>query len=127
MTAITSDTLLLNTDRHARVDAGPGAGKTYWIAEHVKNVLQRSKKIHSYARIAVISYTNIAADELRQKLGGDAAKADIGTIHNFLYRNVISKRPKFPSGVVAGSVADSCRYNEVSTCFQVDTSSTSVW
>jgi DNA helicase-2/ATP-dependent DNA helicase PcrA len=89
MTAITSDTLLLNTDRHARVAAGPGAGKTYWLAEHVKNVLQRSKKIHSHARIAVISYTNIAADELRQKLGGDAAKADIGTIHNFLYRNVI--------------------------------------
>jgi len=89
MTAITSDTLLLNTDRHARVDAGPGAGKTYWIAEHVKNVLQRSKKIHSHARIAVISYTNIAADELRQKLGGDASKAEIGTIHNFLYRNVI--------------------------------------
>src|ERR1035438_5422570 len=89
MTAITSDTLLLNTDRHARVDAGPGAGKTYWIAEHVGNVLQRSKKIHSHARIAVISYTNIAADELRQKLGGDASKAEIGTIHNFLYRNVI--------------------------------------
>ena len=89
MTAITSDTLLLNTDRHARVAAGPGAGKTYWLAERVKNVLQRSKKIHSHARIAVISYTNIAADELRQKLGGDAAKADIGTIHNFLYRNVI--------------------------------------
>lgn len=89
MTAITSDTLLLNTDRHARVAAGPGAGKTYWLAEHVKNVLQRSKKIHSHARIAVISYTNIAADELRQKLGGDASKAEIGTIHNFLYRNVI--------------------------------------
>jgi DNA helicase-2/ATP-dependent DNA helicase PcrA len=89
MTAITSDTLLLYTDRHARVAAGPGAGKTYWLAGHVKNVIERSKKIHSHARIAVISYTNIAADELRKKLGGDAAKADIGTIHNFLYRNVI--------------------------------------
>lgn len=29
MTVITSDTLLLHTDRHARVVAGPGAGKTH--------------------------------------------------------------------------------------------------
>jgi DNA helicase-2/ATP-dependent DNA helicase PcrA len=89
MNAISSDTLLLNTDRHVRVNAGPGAGKTYWLAEHTKNVVRRSKKIHPLARIAVISYTNIAADELRQKLGSDAAKAEIGTIHNFLYRIVI--------------------------------------
>ena len=44
-----------------------------------------------------------------------------------LWEALFGKRPKVPSGVVAGSVADSCRYNEVSTCFQVDTSSTSVW
>ena len=36
------------------------------------------------------------------------------------------KRPKLPSGIVTASVADFCRSNEVSTCFQVDTSSTSV-
>jgi DNA helicase-2/ATP-dependent DNA helicase PcrA len=89
MTVITSDTLLLLTDRHARVAAGPGAGKTFWLAEHTKNVIRRSKKVHPLARIAVISYTNIAADELRQKIGKDAVKAEIGTIHNFLYRNVI--------------------------------------
>lgn len=89
MTVITSDTLLLHTDRHARVVAGPGAGKTYWLAEHCKNVIQRSRKIHLHARIAVISYTNIAAEELRQKIGKDAAKAEIGTIHNFLYHNVV--------------------------------------
>lgn len=89
MTTITSDTLLLDTDRHARVTAGPGAGKTYWLAEHTKNVIRRSKKLHSHARIGVISYTNVAADELKQKLGNDADRADTGTIHSFLYRNVI--------------------------------------
>jgi ATP-dependent DNA helicase UvrD/PcrA len=89
MTTITSDTLLLQTDRHARVAAGPGAGKTHWLSEHTKNVIRRSKKMHPHARIGVITYTNIAADELRQRLGDAAAKADIGTIHSFLYRNVI--------------------------------------
>jgi DNA helicase-2/ATP-dependent DNA helicase PcrA len=80
---------LLDTDRHARVTAGPGAGKTYWLAEHIKNVIQRSKKLHPHARVGVISYTNIAADELKQKLGNDATRAITGTIHSFLYTNVI--------------------------------------
>ena len=89
MTTMTSDTLLLDTDRHARVTAGPGAGKTYWLAEHTKNVIRRSKKLHSHARMGLISYTNIAADELKQKLGNDAIRATTGTIHSFLYANVI--------------------------------------
>jgi hypothetical protein len=42
---------------------------------------------------------------------------------NFAIRR---KRPKLPSGIVTASVADFCRSNEVSICFQVDTSSTSV-
>jgi DNA helicase-2/ATP-dependent DNA helicase PcrA len=89
MITIASDSLLLDTDRHARVTAGPGAGKTYWLAEHTKNVIRRSKKLHSHARIGIISYTNIAADELKQQLGGDATQASIGTIHSFLYVNVL--------------------------------------
>ncbi len=89
MTKITSDTLLLHTDRHARVTAGPGAGKTYWLAEHTKNVIRRSKKLHLHARIGVISYTNVAADELKQTLGGEATRADTGTFHSFLYHNVL--------------------------------------
>lgn len=89
MTTITSDTLLLDTDRHGRVTAGPGAGKTYWLAEHTKNVLRRSKKLHSHARIGVISYTNVAADELRDRIGPDALRAEVATIHSFLYHTVI--------------------------------------
>ena len=38
-----------------------------------------------------------------------------------------SKRPKLPSGADPGRVGDFCRSNEVSTCFQVDTSSTGAW
>src|SRR5208283_1984455 len=42
-----------------------------------------------HARVGVISYTNIAADELKQNLGSDATRADTGTIHSFLYSNVL--------------------------------------
>jgi len=86
---ITSDTHLLAVDRHARITAGPGAGKTYWLVGHIKNVLRRSKKLHINARVAVISYTNVAADQLREQLGTDAARADITTIHSFLYRHIV--------------------------------------
>ena len=86
---ITSDSLLLATDRHARVTAGPGAGKTYWFVSHVKNVLARSKKLHANAKIAVISYTNVAAERLREQLSGCTLRTEIATIHSFLYRNVV--------------------------------------
>jgi DNA helicase-2/ATP-dependent DNA helicase PcrA len=89
MTTITSDSLLLDTDRHAHVTAGPGAGKTYWLVEHTKNVIRRSKKLHPYAKIGIISYTNVAADELKEKLGSSATRAATGTIHSFLYANVV--------------------------------------
>lgn len=86
---ITSDTLLLNTDGHARVTAGPGAGKTHWLVQHIRNVLCRSKKLHPHARIAVITYTNVAADQLCKRLGKDAACVDVSTIHSFLYQNIV--------------------------------------
>ena len=86
---ISSDTHLLATDRHSLVSAGPGAGKTFWLLSHIKNVLTRSSKIHQNATIGVISYTNVAADQLREELGPFASRADISTIHSFLYRNVV--------------------------------------
>lgn len=89
ITPITSDTMLLDPDRHARITAGPGAGKTHWLVVHTNNVVRRSKKLHTHARIALITYTNVAADELRKRLGTDAQRADVSTIHSFLYQNII--------------------------------------
>lgn len=88
-TTITSDTLLLHTDLHARVTAGPGAGKTHWLVQHTRNVLRRSKGLHTHAHIAVITYTNVAVDELRKRLGNDAACVDVATIHSFLYQTIV--------------------------------------
>ncbi len=85
---ISSDSLL-SADRHVRITAGPGAGKTFWLVGHIKNVLSTSLKLHATARVAVISYTNVAADKLRLDLGDMAARADISTIHSFLYRHIV--------------------------------------
>lgn len=89
MTTIGSDTQLLSTDRHVRVTAGPGAGKTYWLAGHIENIIQRSSKLHSHARIAVISYTNVAAENIRGRLAQSVTRTVVGTIHSFLYANVV--------------------------------------
>lgn len=86
---ITSDELLSNTDHHFRVFAGPGAGKTYWLVNHIHNVLRNSATLSPVSQIACISYTNTAADHIRAQLGAHAGRVDVSTIHSFLYRRIV--------------------------------------
>jgi len=86
---IHSDTLLEDVEHHFRVLAGPGAGKTHWLANHVRNVVKNSPRLSAVSRVACISYTNTAVNELKTRLGAAARHADISTIHNFLYRHVV--------------------------------------
>lgn len=85
---IDSGTFLTDIERHFRVVAGPGAGKTYWLVNHIKQVVARSKRLSPASRIACISYTNVAVHEIVTQLGSAATKVDASTIHSFLYRNV---------------------------------------
>ena len=80
---IESDTHLDEVDHHFRVFAGPGAGKTFWLVKHIKNVLSRSKRLTAPAKIACISYTNVAAGSILQGLGPSADRVDVSTIHSF--------------------------------------------
>lgn len=86
---IDSGTFLTDIERHFRVMAGPGAGKTYWLVNHIKQVVARSKRLSPASRIACISYTNVAVHEIVTQLGSAATKVDASTIHSFLYRNVV--------------------------------------
>lgn len=86
---IDSATLLTDIERHFRVMAGPGAGKTYWLVNHLKNVLSKSKRLSPSSRVACISYTNVAVNEIVTRLGSAANQVDASTIHSFLYRNVV--------------------------------------
>lgn len=86
---IDSGTPLIDIERHFRVVAGPGAGKTHWLVNHTKHVVARSKRLSPASRVACISYTNVAVNEIVTRLGSAATQVDVSTIHSFLYRNVV--------------------------------------
>jgi len=86
---IESDTNIGDVEHHFRVFAGPGAGKTFWLINHIKNVVRNSKRLSSTSYIACISYTNVAVNEIVDRLGPFAEHVESSTIHSFLYRNVV--------------------------------------
>lgn len=80
---------LSDIETHFKVFAGPGAGKTRWLISHLERVLLESNRLHKTSKIACITYTNVAAEEILNRLKSDKSRFDISTIHSFLYRNVI--------------------------------------
>lgn len=80
---------LISIENNFRVSAGPGAGKTYWLVNHIKNVLYNSKRLMKTRKIACITYTNIAVETINKRLGNSNDQVEVSTIHSFLYRNVI--------------------------------------
>lgn len=86
---INSDSVLTDIDSHFKVSAGPGAGKTYWLVNHIKNVLHNSDKLFRTRKIACITYTNIAVETILKRLGTSSEQVEVSTIHSFLYKNVV--------------------------------------
>lgn len=83
--------ILNDLDTPFKISAGPGAGKTTWLVEHVQNVIRNSNKLDKTKRVACITYTRIGAEKVEQKVKKltDTSRLDIGTIHSFLYRNIV--------------------------------------
>ena len=92
---ITSDTIIKNIDQHFKVSAGPGAGKTHWLINHLKNVLYHSNKLGRNKKIACITYTNNAVETILSRLGNCTDKVEVSTIHSFLYKNIAKPYIKF--------------------------------
>lgn len=88
VTQINSDDLI-DTEQHFRVSAGPGAGKTYWLVNHIKNVLHKSERLGKTRKIACITYTNVAVETIQKRLGTASERVEVSTIHSFLYKNII--------------------------------------
>jgi DNA helicase II / ATP-dependent DNA helicase PcrA len=86
---ITSDYMLEDIETHFKITAGPGAGKTYWLVEHIKNVLKNSTMLLSTSKIACITYTNVAVEEIQQRLEITGNRVEVSTIHSFLYNNIV--------------------------------------
>ena len=74
-----------------RIFAGPGAGKTHFLVENIKNIAKRHPTIvNSRSRkVACITYTNAAVDEINRRLGDYDDSVEISTIHGFIIENII--------------------------------------
>ncbi|WP_321868077.1 ATP-dependent helicase [Paraburkholderia tropica] len=65
------------------VVAGPGSGKTRVLTERVRSLLT---KVPGHFRVLALTFTNKAADEMRDRLadlGENRQRAFIGTLHSF--------------------------------------------
>lgn len=91
--AITSGDIL-NVEqlkRHSKIYAGPGAGKTYFLVENVKNIITTNESVtKSNARkVLCITYTNAAVDEIRRRLERFVDYVKAYTIHGFIIEHII--------------------------------------
>lgn len=77
--------------RHAKIYAGPGAGKTHFLVENVKNIVATNPLIaHSNARkVLCITYTNAAVDEIKRRLDRFTEYVEAYTIHGFIIEHII--------------------------------------
>lgn len=76
-------------EKHFRISAGPGAGKTHWLVSHVENVLQNSKRLGCNKRVACITYTNVAVETILKRMHFVADRVEVTTIHGFIYANIV--------------------------------------
>jgi len=80
---------VIDFDSHIKISAGPGAGKTTWLARQIAHVAKHSRRLHKASKIICISYTNAASEAIRRKLGQCADIVETSTIHSFLFSNVV--------------------------------------
>lgn len=79
----------IKIDTHFKVTAGPGAGKTTFLVNHIKNIFKNSDKISIYRKIACITYTNVAVENILSKLNSSVEMIEVTTIHSFLYKHIL--------------------------------------
>jgi len=76
---------------HVKIYAGPGAGKTHFIVENVKNIVKTDSKIKEskQRKVLCITYTNAAVDEIKSRLEDYSESVDVYTIHGFIIEYII--------------------------------------
>lgn len=84
------DLKIYDNNKHLKIYAGPGAGKTHLLIENIKFIITNSLKLRdSNRKILCITYTNAAADEIKKRLGSYNRYVFVSTIHSFLSEFVI--------------------------------------
>jgi DNA helicase len=76
----------IDNNKNFVLDAGAGSGKTRTLTETLKNLLEWRGKEYMYTgrKIACITYTNVAADEIMSRINDDS-RVRVSTIHSFLW------------------------------------------
>lgn len=73
---------IIKEGRNFLLSGGAGSGKTYSLVETIRSVLHWNAS----ARIACITYTNAAANEIAARV--NHGKLHVSTIHDFLWENI---------------------------------------
>ncbi|MFC4634646.1 UvrD-helicase domain-containing protein [Dokdonia ponticola] len=92
---INSDFKIADIENNFKVSAGPGAGKTHWLVNHIRNILHSSNKLSITRKVACITYTNTAVENIYKRLGTSSAQVEVSTIHSFLYKHVVKPYVSF--------------------------------
>lgn len=79
----------IDISNHFKIVAGPGAGKTRFIINHIHHLVEKSGKTSDIRKVACITYTNVGVETIMLRLGNYADYVDVSTIHSFLYLNVV--------------------------------------
>jgi len=76
---------------HSRIYAGPGAGKTHFLVENVKNIITTYPLVsRSRARkVLCVTYTNAAVEEIQRRLDRFSDAVEVFTIHGFIIEHII--------------------------------------
>lgn len=74
-----------------KVYAGPGAGKTYFLVQNVKNIVQTNHLISNsnLRKVLCITYTNAAVGEIKDRLFDFSKFIEVCTIHSFVIEHII--------------------------------------
>ncbi|WP_290799431.1 UvrD-helicase domain-containing protein [Flavihumibacter sp. UBA7668] len=80
---------LSDIECHFKVFAGPGAGKTRFLVNHIRNVLNNSQRLQICRKIACITFTNVATETILKRAGDHGGRLEISTIHSFLYKYIV--------------------------------------
>ena len=78
-------------EKHVKVYAGPGAGKTHFLVENVKNIITMNALItrSQMRKILCVTYTNAAVDEIKRRLDKFTEHVEVHTIHGFIIEHII--------------------------------------
>lgn len=77
--------------KHSKIYAGPGAGKTHFLVENVKNIVATNPLITKsrIRKVLCITYTNAAVDEIKRRLDRFTDYIEAYTIHGFIIEHII--------------------------------------